>query len=105
MKSRRTHKHCSECPKQCFCGSTRRLEDNHLGGEKHVGWLWLPFCGPNHDQFHVNCRRAGVDFGKQKTKLMGQIPALKAQLVGFWMVVEQIEKQVRRKGKNHGRNA
>jgi hypothetical protein len=41
------------------------------------------------------CRRAGVDFRKQKNKLMAQTQALKAQLVGMWMVVEAMEKQVK----------
>ncbi len=95
MKSKRTHKHCPDCPEQCFCESARRLEDNHLGGRKHLPWLWLPFCGADHDQFHANCRRAGVDFRKQKNKLMGQIQAFKAQLVGMWMVVEAMEKQIK----------
>ncbi len=43
------------------------------------------------------CRRAGVDFRKQSTKLMGQIQAFKAQLVGMWMVVGAMEKEVRTK--------
>lgn len=55
-------------------------------------WLWSPFCRPDHAQYHANCRRAGVDFGKQKNRLMAQIQALKAQLVGMWMVVEGMEK-------------
>jgi hypothetical protein len=46
-------------------------------------------------QYHANCRRAGVDFSKQNNKLLGQIQALKAQLVGMWMVVEAMEKQIR----------
>lgn len=95
MKSKRTSKHCPDCPEQCFCGSSQQLEDNHLGGRKHVPWLWLPHCKPNHAQFHANCRRAGVDFRKQKNKLMAQTQALKAQLVGMWMVVEAMEKQVK----------
>jgi Tfp pilus assembly protein PilO len=46
-------------------------------------------------QYHANCRRAGVDFRKQKNQLIAQIQALKAQLVGMWMVVEAMEKQVK----------
>jgi hypothetical protein len=42
------------------------------------------------------CRRAGVDFGKQRNKLMAQIQAFKAQLVGMWMVVESMEKHVKK---------
>jgi len=100
VKSKRTRKHCPDCPKQCYCGSFERLQDNHQGGQKHVPWLWLPNCTPDHAQYHANCRRAGVDFGKQKSKLLAQIQAFKGQLVGMWMVVEAMEKQVRgKKGK------
>ena len=106
MKSKPTSKHCSDCPKQCFCGSTQRMEDNHVGGQNHVRWLWIPSCGPDHDQFHVNCRRAGVDFGKQKSKLMSQVQSFKAQVVGMWMVVEEMEKEIRKQEKhNHDRKA
>lgn len=70
------------------------MEDNHLGGRKHVPWLWSPFCRVDHAQYHANCRRAGVDFRKQKNQLSAQIQALKAQLVGMWMVVEAMEKQL-----------
>lgn len=97
MKSKRTRKHCAECPEQCFCGSSQHLEDNHLGGRKHVPWLWRPDCKPDHAQFHVMCGRAGIDFRKQSNKLIGQIQALKAQLVGMWMVVEAMEKEVKDK--------
>jgi hypothetical protein len=43
------------------------------------------------------CGRAGIDFRKQSNKLIGQIQALKAQLVGMWMVVEAMEKEVKDK--------
>jgi hypothetical protein len=95
MKSKRARKHCPDCPEQCFCGRSPQLEDNHSGGRKHVPWLWLPNCKPDHAQFHANCRRAGVDFRKQSNKLIGQIQALKAQLVGMWMVVEAMENQIK----------
>jgi hypothetical protein len=96
MKSKGTRKHCPDCPGQCFCGSSQQLEDNHLGGRRHVPWLWTPFCGVDHAQYHANCRRAGVDFRKQKNKLNAQLQAFKAQLVGMWMVVESMEKYVKK---------
>jgi hypothetical protein len=40
------------------------------------------------------CRRAGVDFEKQKNLIMGKMQALKAQVVGLWMVIESIEKEI-----------
>ena len=92
MKSKRNRKHCADCPERCFCGRSQQLEDNHVGGRKHVPWLWLPFCRADHAQYHANCRRTGVDFSDQKNKLIALIQALKAMLVGMWMVVEEMEK-------------
>jgi hypothetical protein len=97
MKSKRTRKRCPDCPEQCFCGSSQQLEDNHLGGRRHVPWLWHPNCGIDHALYHVMCRRVGVDFRKQSNKLMAKIQAFKAQLVGMWMVVESMEKDVKGK--------
>jgi len=41
------------------------------------------------------CERAGIDFRKAKNKIFGQIQALKAQLIGMWMVVDAMEKHVK----------
>jgi hypothetical protein len=100
MKSTRTRKHCPECPEQCFCGSSENLEENHLGGRKHAPEIALPYCRPDHAEFHRNCDRAGVDFRKQSNKLLGRIQALKGHMVGMWMVIESIENSV--KGKKEG---
>jgi hypothetical protein len=71
------------------------MEDNHLGGQNHVPGIWAPFCGQDHKQFHVNCRRAGVDLTYTPNRSLGLIQALKAMLVGMWMVVESCEKHIK----------
>jgi len=90
---------CPDCPDQCFCGSSQQLEDNHLGGRKHATGIWLPYCVGDHAQFHINCRRAGVDFRKQPDKLLSQLQALKAHMVGQWMVLEAMEENIKKKRK------
>jgi hypothetical protein len=95
MKPKRPSVRCSDCPKQCFCGIVEDLQKNHLGGWRHVPWLFYPFCKADHTQFHVNCRRAGVDFSHTPNKSLGLIQALKAMLVGMWMVLESFEKHAR----------
>jgi hypothetical protein len=87
-------KHCPECPEECFCGSSKRLEDNHLGGRRYVPDVYLPFCGEDHAAFHVLCRRAGINFRAIKDRSMALIQALKAMLIGLWMVVDRLEKQM-----------
>ncbi len=95
MKSNRTRKRCPDCPEQCFCGASQRLENNHLGGRKTASGIWLPYCLSDHAQFHANCRMAGVDFGKQDDEKVGKIQSLKAHIVGLWMVVESLEKDIK----------
>jgi hypothetical protein len=88
------HKHCPECPELCFCGSSKQLEDNHFGCRRHVPDIYLPFCGEDHATFHVLCRRAGINFRAIKDRSMALIQALKAMLIGLWMVVDRLEKQI-----------
>ena len=95
MKQKRTGKRCPDCPKQCFCGSSKQLEANHLGGRNHVPWLTLPFCHEDHAEFHRTCTRAGIDFRTTSNQLISLIRALKAMLVGMWMVVDKLEKDAR----------
>ena len=95
MTTMRSRKRCSECPDQCFCGSSIRLELNHIGGRKHVPDIYIPFCGEDHDQFHLLCRKAGVDFRAIKDRSMALIQAIKAMLIGLWMVVDRLEKHIK----------
>jgi hypothetical protein len=95
VKKRKSDR-CPECPEQCFCGSTHKIEQNHLGGRKHVRWLFLPFClHPHHSDFHRLCEQAGIDFRETTNKLFGQIQALKAQLIGMWRVVDAMQQHVK----------
>jgi hypothetical protein len=79
------------------------LEANHLGGQRHAPAISLPYCSKDHADFHANCRRAGVDFRKQPDKVLGQVQALKAHLVGLWMVIQEIERVVKQKSKLKGK--
>ncbi len=102
MTSRRSKVRCDECPKACFCGSAEHLEQNHLGGWRHAPWLFLPFCQIDHSTFHVMCRRAGVNFSPAPNKSLALLQALKAILVGLWMVVNELEEHLKmqlKKGK------
>jgi hypothetical protein len=40
------------------------------------------------------CRRAGVDFHYTKNKSIRLIQAMKAMLVGIWMVLDMLEKHL-----------
>lgn len=108
MKISRQRVRCNECPHECFCGSSQHIEQNHLGGVQHVPSLFLPYCQEHHGVFHVNCRRAGVDFRPISNKSLSLVQALKAHLVGLWMVVENLEKHIKNeseKGENDDKRA
>jgi hypothetical protein len=42
------------------------------------------------------CARAGIDFRATSDRRISLIRALKAMQVGMWMVVEKLEKEVKR---------
>jgi|CZKH01.1.fsa_nt_gi hypothetical protein len=71
------------------------MEQNHSGGWNHLPWFTYPFCKKDHAEFHVMCRRAGVDFRYTKNKSIRLLQALKAMLVGIWMVVDMLEKHLK----------
>jgi len=95
VKGRGPNTRCSECPKKCFCGSSTKMQRNHIGGWHHVPCLFLPYCEKDHTTFHGMCRQAGVDFGYIPIKSLSLIQALKAILVGAWMVVDMLEKHLK----------
>jgi hypothetical protein len=71
------------------------MEQNHIGGWNHLPWFTYPFCKKDHTEFHVMCRRAGVDFSYTKHKSIRLLQALKAMLVGIWMVADMLEKHLK----------
>jgi len=91
MKRKRPPVKCPECPQSCFCGSTKDVEHNHLGGNNHLPDHHYPFCKKDHATFHVMCKRAGVDFEFTTDGAMRLIQALKAIVVAMWMVLEMLE--------------
>jgi hypothetical protein len=46
------------------------------------------------------CRRAGVNFSDMENRSLALIQALKAMLVGMWMVVDLFEKHIRSESEN-----
>jgi hypothetical protein len=80
------------------------MEQNHVGGEKHVPELFLPFCKKDHAEFHLKCRQAGVDFHHIENRSLALVQSFKAILVGLWMVVDLLEKHLRSELESESRN-
>jgi hypothetical protein len=78
-----------------MCGSTRRVEANHVGGRKHLAWFTSPLCGEHHDRFHTLLRQVGVDLQYTPDPVERAIRVLKALLVFAWMVLEGLQHALR----------
>jgi len=75
-----------------LCGSTARVEANHVGGSNHIAWFTSPLCGMHHDRFHALLRQADVSLEFTPHTLRRIFRVLKAVLVFLWMVIEYGQK-------------
>lgn len=74
-----------------ICGSTRRVEANHVGGRNHIAWFTTPLCGDHHDRFHVLLRQMRLDLRYTPEPVERAIRVLKAILLFAWMVLEGLQ--------------
>jgi hypothetical protein len=80
--------------KCAICGSTRRVEANHVGGRNLIAWFTGPLCGDHHDRFHVLLRQMRLDLRYTPDPVERAIRVLKAILVFAWMVLEGLQHRV-----------
>jgi hypothetical protein len=89
-----------------ICGSTRRVEANHVGGRHLIAWFTGPLCGDHHDRFHVLLRQMRLDLRYTSDPVERAIRVLKAILVFAWMVLEGLQHGANwRKGDEHEQNS
>jgi len=74
-----------------ICGSTSRVEANHVGGRNHIAWFTSPLCGEHHDRFHVLLRQMRLDLRYTSEPVERAIRVLKTILVFAWMVLEGLQ--------------
>lgn len=73
------------------CGTSVNVQRNHVGGENHVAWFWMPFCQKHHDQFHALVRNAGINLEYTSNPRERLLRALQACLVAQWMFTKTLE--------------
>lgn len=44
-----------------ICGSTKEIEEHHLGGRKHAAYFTIPLCHSHHEAVTIAIARAGVN--------------------------------------------
>lgn len=81
-----------------LCGSTRNVQDNHLGGRQHLACFTMPFCGECHSLFHAMVDRAGVDLCFTDDPIERARRALAAIKIAEWMLLEQLKHVTQIKG-------
>jgi hypothetical protein len=91
-----------ETSKCVICGSTGRVEANHVGGRRHIAWFTMPLCGEHHDRFHVLLNQIRLDLRCTPDPVERSLRVLKATLVFGWMVIEALHHQI---AKQNGRCA
>ncbi len=74
-----------------ICGSSRRVEDNHVGGRNHVAWFTASLCGDHHDRFHELLRQMRLELRYTPDRVERAIRVLKSILVFAWMVLEGLQ--------------
>ena len=80
-------------PSRCvLCGSTDRVEKNHIGGRKHVIWITAPFCLKHHDEFHLRLRLADIDLRYTADRQERFRRARQATLI-FLLMLEECAKE------------
>ena len=80
-----------------ICGSTKDVEQNHVGGRNHIAWFTMPFCRPHHDQFHALARAAGIELRYTSDPIDRAVRVQKLLLIVHCMILEYIQRAKNRK--------
>jgi hypothetical protein len=55
-------------PRRCaFCGSTKNIEEHHLGGRQHAAFFTIPLCERHHQEVSIAIRRADAEMMRDTT--------------------------------------
>jgi hypothetical protein len=63
-RQRRLRPLCTKKPRvrRCaICGSTKEVQEHHLGGRNHAAFFTIPLCRPHHEPVTIAIARARVN--------------------------------------------
>jgi hypothetical protein len=82
-------------PRCCgICGSTKEVEDHHLGGRKHATFFTIPLCVPHHQEVSIAIQRADAEmmrYTSDRTERLRRI--VMACAVLQWYACQQLQVQ------------
>jgi hypothetical protein len=77
------------------CGSTKNVENNHIGGHEFLAWCTMPFCqGECHKRFHVLARQAGLVLERSGNSIEDLRRALAFIRIVDWMLLERMKNEL-----------
>jgi hypothetical protein len=74
-----------------ICGSTRAVEEHHIGGRNHAAYFTIPLCRPHHTAVTIAIAQARID--SQYTSDMPERArrARQAAYIFLWFLDEAIQ--------------
>ena len=82
-----------------ICGSTKGVEEHHLGGPNHAAFFKIPLCRSHHEAVTIAIHRAGVNMKYTSDKAERLRRARMAAYVFLWFIDEQL--QPKRENQSH----
>jgi hypothetical protein len=80
-------------PSRCvLCGSTDRVQQNHIGGRNHLIWVTAPFCLKHHNEFHLRLRLADIDL-RYTPDMQKRHSQIRQAIYVVLQMVEECEKE------------
>jgi hypothetical protein len=77
-------------PRRCsLCGSTKDVEEHHLGGRNHAAYFTVPLCRFHHEAVTIAIRQAGVDMRSTNDQTERARRARRAAYVFLWFLDEE----------------
>ena len=72
-----------------ICGSTKDIEQHHLGGRNHFPYVTIPLCRWHHVRITIAIQHAGIDMSYTSDRPERVRRALQACLVFQWYVCQE----------------
>jgi hypothetical protein len=80
-------------PRCCaFCGSTKKIQEHHLGGRNHAAFFTIPLCEPHHKEVSIAIQRAYAEmmrYTSDRTERLRRI--VMACSVLMWQACKHLE--------------
>lgn len=90
---------CKKCTRRCcaICGSTKDVEEHHLGGRNHAAYFTIPLCRVHHEAVTILIARARVSMQPTSDTAERARLARQAVYVFLWFLDDAVTANPRSK--------